>query len=208
MRNQWRIDGAYDDPKYPYKPNSPAFPPSNHLEASLELSAEGDAAVVLLDPLVITANGEWQVHFMANWIPGAHRFDFFWDFMQYECAGFFDLHGIDYIQSHADRATSTTRPDVTALFDACQALIRSATLPEGVKTAAQNIIEDLQNLVDQSLLPDAFCASLLVLAENLIRETSEQYAFSHNLGVNDYEMGIADAKRTIAKMIRDVLWSH
>ena len=34
----------------------------------------GDGAVVLLNPKVVTPEGEWETWFFANWLPGAVRY--------------------------------------------------------------------------------------------------------------------------------------
>ena len=50
-------------------------------------SAIGDAAVILLNPKVISADGEWQTYFLANWIPGARPYRSFADFVTDEIDG-------------------------------------------------------------------------------------------------------------------------
>ena len=57
------------------------------LGACLQVSAEGDSAVVLLNPKVISSDGEWQAYFFANWIPGARPFRSFREFMENELDG-------------------------------------------------------------------------------------------------------------------------
>jgi hypothetical protein len=42
--------------------------------ASLQISEEGDGAVYLLNPRAVTADGEWEAWFFANWLPGATRY--------------------------------------------------------------------------------------------------------------------------------------
>ncbi len=44
------------------------------LGACLQVSAVGDAAVILLNPRVVDESGEWETYFFANWIPGARRY--------------------------------------------------------------------------------------------------------------------------------------
>lgn len=66
-----------------------------HLQAALEISDRERAgtAVYLLNPLVITPEGEWEAWFFAHWIPGATRFRSFWNLMQYEHKAFLQLKG-------------------------------------------------------------------------------------------------------------------
>jgi HEAT repeat protein len=54
----------------------------------LQISAIGDAAVYLLNPQVITKNGEWEAWFFANWLPGAHRYRSFQELMQGQYTSF------------------------------------------------------------------------------------------------------------------------
>lgn len=58
------------------------------LRAALEVSDVGDAAIYLLNPLVVAADGEWEAWFFANWVPGAERYPSFWALMQAEYASF------------------------------------------------------------------------------------------------------------------------
>ncbi|HTB84097.1 MAG TPA: SMI1/KNR4 family protein [Candidatus Sulfotelmatobacter sp.] len=44
-----------------------------YLQAALQVSELGDSAVVLLNPKVVTSEGEWETWFFANWLPGAER---------------------------------------------------------------------------------------------------------------------------------------
>jgi cell wall assembly regulator SMI1 len=46
---------------------------SNHLFAMLQIS-DTDDGVMLLNPLAVTPDGEWEAWFFANWIPGANRY--------------------------------------------------------------------------------------------------------------------------------------
>ena len=55
-----------------------------NLESCLQISAVGDGAVVLLNPDVVSPDGEWQTYFFANWNPGASGFRSFREFMEDE----------------------------------------------------------------------------------------------------------------------------
>lgn len=52
-----------------------------HLKEALQISEVGDAAVYLLNPQVITKDGEWEAWFFANWLPGVHRYRSFQEMM-------------------------------------------------------------------------------------------------------------------------------
>lgn len=53
-----------------------------YLQSCLHISATGDAADLLLNPQVVTDEGEWEAWFFASWLPGARRYQSFWDLMQ------------------------------------------------------------------------------------------------------------------------------
>lgn len=50
----------------------------------LQVSATGDAAVVLLNPNIVSADGEWAAYFFADWIPGAWEYASFRDWLRDE----------------------------------------------------------------------------------------------------------------------------
>lgn len=56
----------------------------NYLETALEISEVNDAAIYLLNPDVITEDGEWEAWFLADWLPGADRYPSFRELMQAE----------------------------------------------------------------------------------------------------------------------------
>jgi hypothetical protein len=57
-----------------------------HLRTALQISARETVgtAIYLLNPQVITAEGEWEAWFFAHWLPGATRYRSFLDLMQSE----------------------------------------------------------------------------------------------------------------------------
>jgi SMI1/KNR4 family protein SUKH-1 len=59
-----------------------------YLRTALEISEEGDSAIYLLNPKVVTPDGEWEAWFFANWNPGADRFRSFAEMMQAEYRSF------------------------------------------------------------------------------------------------------------------------
>lgn len=70
---------------------------SAYLSACLQISEEGDSAVVLLNPEVINGDGEWETWFFANWNPGATRHASFRAYVESE------LNRIKYIQAARDQ---------------------------------------------------------------------------------------------------------
>lgn len=73
----------------------PGQDPSNfreeHWRQTLAISEDGDSAILLLNPKVVTADGEWEAWFFANWIPGAERYRSFWEMMQAQLANWMKL---------------------------------------------------------------------------------------------------------------------
>ena len=45
-----------------------------YLQTAMQISGLGDSAVVLLNPKIVTPEGEWETWFFANWLPGAQRY--------------------------------------------------------------------------------------------------------------------------------------
>jgi hypothetical protein len=64
---------------------------TEYLQTALQISEEGDSAVYLLNPLVVTPEKEWEAWFFANWLPGATRYRSFRDMMQAERESFLRL---------------------------------------------------------------------------------------------------------------------
>ncbi len=61
-----------------------------YLETALQISERERAgtAVILLNPQVVTAEGEWEAWCLAHWLPGAARYRSFWELMQAEYQSF------------------------------------------------------------------------------------------------------------------------
>lgn len=62
-----------------------------YLETTLEISEMGDSTIYLLNPSVITPEGEWEAWFFGNWLPGADRYPSFQELMQAEYENFLEL---------------------------------------------------------------------------------------------------------------------
>lgn len=59
---------------------------AGHLEKALLISKDEGSGVYLLNPEVITEDGEWEAWFLAYWYPGADRRPSFWALMQQRIA--------------------------------------------------------------------------------------------------------------------------
>jgi hypothetical protein len=66
------------------------------LSGALELSHDGDAAVYLLNPRVLTANGEREAWFLATWSPEVERFPSFQAMMQSRYRAFHEHAGFGF----------------------------------------------------------------------------------------------------------------
>ncbi|MBD2326317.1 SMI1/KNR4 family protein [Alkalinema sp. FACHB-956] len=64
---------------------------SEYLHTALEISCKGDSAIYLLNPQVVTEEGEWEAWFFGDWLPGADRYRSFSDLMQAEYQNFLEL---------------------------------------------------------------------------------------------------------------------
>jgi hypothetical protein len=62
-----------------------------YLETALEISDAGDSAIYLLNPKVVTSDGEWEAWFFANWLAGATRYRSFQELMEAERQKFLDM---------------------------------------------------------------------------------------------------------------------
>lgn len=69
---------------------------TEYLPSLLDISPLGDydSAIYLLNPCVVTAEGEWEAWFMANWLPGAARYRSFWEMMRHEQEVFLQEHDV------------------------------------------------------------------------------------------------------------------
>ncbi|WP_030223444.1 SMI1/KNR4 family protein [Streptomyces bikiniensis] len=70
---------------------SPTTLRPEYLPHTLKISHTPNATdVYLLNPCVLTPDGEWEAWYLAHWLPGAVRYPSFWDLMNGE---YEDFHG-------------------------------------------------------------------------------------------------------------------
>jgi len=62
-----------------------------YLQTALEISDVGDSGIYLLNPKIMTEEGEWEAWFFANWLPGAARYRSFQELMEAEYRNFLAL---------------------------------------------------------------------------------------------------------------------
>ncbi|MFE9558817.1 hypothetical protein ACFYMW_37330 [Streptomyces sp. NPDC006692] len=62
-----------------------------YLPHTLKISHTPNATdVYLLNPCVLTPDGEWEAWYLAHWLPGAVRYPSFWHLMNSEYKDFHD----------------------------------------------------------------------------------------------------------------------
>jgi hypothetical protein len=64
---------------------------NEYLKSCLQISSRGDSAILLLNPVIQTPEGEWEAWFFANWLPGARRYRSFWELMNGELRSFVNM---------------------------------------------------------------------------------------------------------------------
>jgi SMI1 / KNR4 family (SUKH-1) len=62
----------------------------DYLHTALEISERGESAIYLLNPQVVTEEGEWEAWFFCDWLPGADRYRSFQEMMQAEYENFLE----------------------------------------------------------------------------------------------------------------------
>ena len=62
-----------------------------YLRTALEISDRGESSIYLLNPQVVTEDGEWEAWFFGDWLPGADRYRSFQEMMQAEYKNFLEL---------------------------------------------------------------------------------------------------------------------
>jgi len=54
---------------------------NEYLQTALEIDGDLNQGLLLLNPQIVSENGEWEAWFFANWLPGAHRYRSFYELM-------------------------------------------------------------------------------------------------------------------------------
>ena len=108
-----------------------------YLQTALEISQQGESAIYLLNPQVVTADGEWEAWFLGDWLPGADRYASFQAMMEAEYENFLELRELPKQRAVSSRIQlEPQQPD--------QAI-------DTVESAKQPLTEDWQNLASFAL---------------------------------------------------------
>lgn len=104
-----------------------------YLKTAIEISDVGTSAIYLLNPQVVTENGEWEAWFFGDWLPGADRYRSFQEMMVTEYQNFLDLRdGLsEQAQAQALPAVEIQRPPRSATVSEAAADLPT-TLPVGL----------------------------------------------------------------------------
>lgn len=62
-----------------------------YLKTAIEISDVGESSIYLLNPQVVTEDGEWEAWFFGDWLPGADRYPSFQAMMEAEYQNFLEL---------------------------------------------------------------------------------------------------------------------
>ena len=69
---------------------------ARQIRSALEISDNGDAALLMLNPCVVDAEGEWEAWFYASWAaPNVRRYRSFAHLMRAQLDGFIELRGVE-----------------------------------------------------------------------------------------------------------------
>jgi hypothetical protein len=199
------LEDLPDDEYFVYGDDQdPVFMRHEHLKTALEVSDVGDSAIMLLNPQVITPDGEWEAWFFANWLPGARRYRSFWDMLHDEHLSFLEIEAQN-VRHKADKSLRESGADglITMLEDKI-AQFRQLTASQRVAPPASGMavfgVEDttmqgytegnvegmafglaqVQAIDAQHLDPDTLRADLKRLAGDLLRKHLD-----HQQGLHD-----------------------
>ncbi len=184
------------------------------MKTALEISDTGDSAIMLLNPQVITPEGEWEAWFFSNWGAGADRYPSFWDLMhaQYK-------HVTRMIADEGKRLSA--RNDLMQLpaklpglvtelraKAAVWASVASGFAPEhneGQAQALNTVADEVQALIDEPRAPAETLAALRTIAdhaerEQSVAETSGQTQIESALG--DLSSRKIDPAQTMSRLVK------
>ena len=159
-----------------------------YLRTALEISDVGDSAIYLLNPQVVTADGEWEAWFFANWLPGAARHRSFWEMMLAEYRSFLNLEAHDARRMRTADPLAHLPAKLPGLIDELLEQARAFRRMEsqlldvmgahndGIARALEQVAERVRGLQAAALDPAALLAALRALAEEATREQLELQA--------------------------------
>lgn len=138
-------------------------------------------AILLLNPQVITSEGEWEAWFFSNWGPGADRYPSFWELMQ-------EQYDVMTSSIAHRRKRLSVKADLMQLPDKLPGLVAelrkkasvwaslvqdfAAERNDGQAQTLNAVADEVQALVDTLRAPAETLAALRAIAERAERERS------------------------------------
>ena len=175
------------------------------MKTALEISDTGDAAILLLNPQVITTDGEWEAWFFSNWNPGARRYPSFWELMHRQYETMTNLT----TDNNKRRFAKVNLTQLSAKLPGLVTELRSkaATWPsfvigfgselnDGQAQALNEIADEVQALIDVPRTPAETLAVLLTIVE------SAEYERSFEQGSVQTQIRLALVRSTIHKALQ------
>jgi hypothetical protein len=107
-----------------------------YLRSALEISDfdARDGAIYLLNPQVVTPEGEWEAWYLASWLPGATRYCSFWEMMQAEYESFLDSR--EYVKEYTQEYIEYVKKRLSPSDDPQMLVVK---LPDLIETLQREI---------------------------------------------------------------------
>jgi len=156
-------------------------PEALEMKTALEINDTGDSAILLLNPQVITADGEWEAWFFSNWNPGARRYPSFWDLMHDQCQTMLNFIADDNkrlsIKDDLTQLPAKLPGLATKLREKAAVWTSLATgfgseLNEAQAQVLNAVAEQVQALIDVTRTPAETLTELRAIVERTEREQS------------------------------------
>lgn len=95
LNDRWEPVGISDNDYFVYgEDQDPRNLRSEYLKTAIEISDVGFASIYLLNPQVVTPEGEWEAWFFADYLPGADRYRSFQEMMEAEYRNFLEMQEV------------------------------------------------------------------------------------------------------------------
>lgn len=92
LNDHWEPVGVTDDEYFVYgEKQDPSNLRPEYLKTAIEISDVGFDSIYLLNPQVVTSEGEWEAWFFADYLPGADRYRSFQEMMEAEYRNFLEM---------------------------------------------------------------------------------------------------------------------
>jgi hypothetical protein len=184
--------------------------------ATLAISGIGDSAIYLLNPLVVTADGEWEAWCFANWFPGARRHRTFWELMQHELESFVGLREQSERRYFPQDGIETLLPKIPGLIKelaekaqghrqgqeqrASRGRSAGEAYTDGIIEALNAAEEAVERIEVLKIPSDALLGQLTALADDLEQQWKTNVR-PNSCGVNKRD-GRAEGNREATGIIR------